>query len=242
MTFKQLILIGMMMVLISAGIQGAQETEQMKGVGEMKGKADNGTTYQENLDFMIENYNFTAEELADIDLERFIEDYALDSLDYTPEEVQQILSDERDMYIDDGTTERFKIFDQKSDDTATPDKGISRIGYYYNEGTLLQRIVFDLENNVWYLNKNEAVSLDTDEADSLLSLDENYHVFQWDANYEGEEEETTGSLRWKLVFEFEDGSYRSFGGYTKDMSHLPDNFREVNDLINDLIRTDEEQD
>ena len=234
-TLKLLILVGMIMTFIPAGVQGTQETEQTKGAGEMKGKADNGTTYQENLDFMIENYNFTADELADIDLERFIEDYALDSLDYTPEEVQQILSDERDMYIDDGTTERFKIFDQKSDDTATPDLGITRIGYYYNEGTLLRRIVFDLENNVWYMDKNEAVPLGTDEADSLLSLDENYHVFQWDANYEGKEQDTTGSLRWKLVFEFKNGSYRSFGGYTKDMSHLPDNFREVNDLIKEIV-------
>ncbi len=184
---------------------------------------------------MIEKYNFTAEELVDIDLERFIEDYALDTLDYTPEEVHQILSDERDMYIDDGITERFKIFDQKSDNTATPDMGITRIGYYYNEGTLLRRVIFDLENKVWFMDKNEAVPLSTDEVDSLLSLDENYHVFQWNANYEGEEKETTGSLRWKLVFEFKNGSYRSFSGYTRDMSHLPDNFWEVNDLIKEIV-------
>ena len=235
-SLKLFILTGMTIFYLPVCVCSAQNTEQTKGVGEMSEKAENRSTYQENLDFLMEKYDFTADELADIDLERFIEDYDLYNLDYTPEEIQQILSDERDMYIDNGVTERFKIFDQKSDDTTTPDMKITRIGYYYNEGTLFQRIVFDFQNNVWYLNENEAVHLEKDEADSLLSLDDKYHVFQWDANYEGEEEETTGSLRWKLVFEFENGSYRSFGGYTRDMSHLPDNFREVSDLIRKIIK------
>ena len=235
-TLKLVILVGMIIVSMPACVQGTQETEQTKGVEEMSGKSGNQSTYQKNLEFLIEKYDFTADELADIDLERFIEDYDLYTPDYTPEEIQQILSDERDMYIDDGISERFKIFNQKSDDTATSDMRITKIGYYLNEGTLLQRIVFDLQNNVWYLNKNEAVQLSKDEADALLSLDKNYHVFQWDENYEGEEKETTGSLRWKLVFEFENGSYKSFGGYTKDMSHLPDNFAEVNNLIKEIIQ------
>ena len=49
-----------------------------------------------------------------------------------------------------------------------------------------------------------------------------------------------GTLLRRIVFGFENGSYRSFGGYTRDMSHLPDNFREVNDLINDIVQAVEE--
>ena len=231
--FSAMIIMVFLPVTISA-----LETDQTEGVEDMtnNNKSSEKNNHQKNMDFLIENYNLSAEELENIDLDRFIEDYNLYTLEYTADEVQQILSDERDMYIDDGSTERLKLFEMKSDDTLTPDQGIRRIGYYYNEGTLLQIIIFDFQENVWYVNDEEPCPMTSDDVSKLLSLEDKYHVFQWDSNYEGKEASSTGSLRWKLVYEFDDGSCRSFGGYTKDMSHLPENFREVDTLIRSIIK------
>ena len=78
----------------------------------------------------------------------------------------------------------------------------------------------------------------TDEQMKLLKeLPDKWGIPKWDSWYEGEEESGTGSLSWKLVFELEDGTYCVYGGYTSDMTHLPETYSDVNKELVSVMKS-----
>lgn len=222
-----------MLITFSACVNGKEETVIPEEIEEMKAQIK----FEDNLKYLIDTYGLDEEELLDIDLEKLISDYKMRSLDYTAEEVRNILRDERDIYLDDGTTELFSIFDRDTDTDYNAEANIRRIAYYYNQGSLFQRSVFDLENGVFFVNTASPMKLNDEQLSMLQDLVNKWDILEWEEYYEGEEEPSTGSLRWKLVLEFDDDITCAFGGYTKDMTHLPGTYRGVNEELQSVIKT-----
>lgn len=183
-----------------------------------------------DIEYMTGKYGFEEEELEGIDLARLINDYRLKDLDYTEEEVRQIIASEGDRYFDDGSTRIYGIFAEKGNSLKESDE-IKKIGLYINAGTDTQRVVFDLERNVYYLNDTTESTLSEDNAKKLLDIPAKYDLYSWQGHYEGDEDKNTGSYEWRLVFECGDGNYAVYDGYTTDMSHIPENYYEVKNEI-----------
>lgn len=187
--------------------------------------------YQNDIDFMIEKYGFTEEDLENFDVSSFVGDYQLRMRNYSKEDIQRIMKKNEDVYYNDGTAWIYTLLDLEEGGKIQDDVNIIRIGYYRNMGSLLEKAVFDLDEKLLYLNE-ETVTCLTDEQTKLLkNLPSRYNIAHWKNYYEGQEEKSTGSFRWRLVFEAEDGSSYVYGGYTGDMTYIPDNFAEVDEEL-----------
>ena len=202
-----------------------------KEVNQMSTGANN---VDKNVQFMIENYGFSQEELHGLDLEKFINDYQLRSRDYSADEVRKILLDEGDMYADDGTTALHSIF-SATGETLKPGEEVGRIAFYVNSGTLVQREIFDIENGLFYVDDANPHAMSAEAVELLRNLPAKYNIPSWESHCEGEEEPSTGHFVWKLIFELSNGEFRVYDGYTKDMSHLPETFSEVYQALQSVL-------
>lgn len=191
-----------------------------------------GTEFKEVMEFMTEEYGFEEKELEGYDLIRLMKDYDFRNLDYTADEVREILEDQGKYYQNDGYTQLFYALNAEEGGTLDRDSEIARIGFYYNEGTLIRKVIYDLESKKIYDNSVEPKEMTEEQYSALTDLASDYGIYEWDNYYGGEEESgSTGSLRWKLVFECSDGSQCVYGGYTQDMTHLPGKFNEIKKLL-----------
>lgn len=185
-----------------------------------------------DLQFMLETYGFREEELEGIDLSRFIADFELRSREYSAEEVRDILNAQKTMYIDDGSTALYSIF-SKDGRELREDDDVNQMGLYLNQGTSLQQFIFDLENNVYYVDTVEPIPLSSQQSVQLKELLREYKIYSWERHTQGEEERSTGSFGWKLVVRTVGGEYCTYDGYTQDGTHLPDSFT---DFLNGIQR------
>lgn len=188
-----------------------------------------------NIQYMIDTYGFSETELQGIDVNKLISDYQLRSMDYTPDEIRKILIDEGDMYVLDEKTILYYVFSANGRVLKNDDTEIACIAMYLNSGTHVQRTIFDLENRVYYVDDAQPHSLSEAQIGDLSQLPGKYNIAEWPQHTEGEEEPSTGNYRWKLIFQLADGEYAVYDGYTKDMTHLPNNFREVRDSLLSVI-------
>lgn len=199
--------------------------------------------YKKALTFMIEKYGFTVEELLGVDVEALIEDYCLESEEYTKEEIQEILEDMGDSYRLSSAREAFSVLGNTSEVPAdSPDlpenPDIARLALYINSGSRQQRMAFDFEDYLYYTDDEVPYILEEEQADALKSVLNEAGVSSWNHYYEdGDEPETTGSLRWKLVIVLKDGTICSYGGYTRDMSNLPENFSRLEEVFTEVAES-----
>lgn len=187
--------------------------------------------YAEILAFMMEEYGFSEEELTEYDLIRLMDDYDFRDTDYSADEVREILDDQGEYYKRTGYTELFYFLDTDEGGRLTVGCEINRIGFLYNEGTLIRKVVYDIKEQKIYDNSVDAMDMTDEQAQALKNLAADYNIYGWDNYYGGDESETTGSLGWKLVFECSDGSECVYGGYTQDMTHLPDRFSDITESL-----------
>lgn len=179
------------------------------------------------LDFMIEKYGFTADELEGIDLIKFINEYQLKTRDFTADEVRELLATRGKYYIDDGKSKLYQIFDNEPGGSLSKDAKIAKVAFLYNEGTLEQRFIVDLEENKWYVDDAKSHDMSEEQKELIENLVTKCEIYNWDNYYTGDEQDSTGSLYWKLVFELEDDSLCVYSGYTQDGTHLPPNYSEL---------------
>jgi len=198
---------------------------------------ETGISVDGALKYMMETYGLTEKELEGLELMRLIEDYQMVTLEYTPREVRTIIEEERDIYQDDGRSRIFSILKQNAEHDLKADSDICRIGFYRNEGTLIQKIVFDLQNRVCYAGDAEEKPLTEKQIAALKEIPEKWQITEWKHFYGGEEQESTGSLQWKLVFELADGTICAYGGRTGEGSHLPDTYRKVARELQAVIKS-----
>lgn len=192
----------------------------------------------EDIQFMIDSYGFTKEELEGVDVTKLIQDYELKVRTFTNEEVREIIESQAKYYIDDGKTKLFRIFDTLAEGSIKAGDHFNKIAMVYNEGTFQQNIIFDLVENKWYLDDATLHELSAKQKEMVEKLPEKYEIYNWENNYSGEEEESTGSLYWKLIFEKQDGSLCAYTGYTQDGTHLPPNYKEFCDDIISILKDD----
>lgn len=188
---------------------------------------ETGISSEGALKYMMETYGLTEKELEGLELVRLIKDYQMVTLEYTPREVRTIIEEERDIYQDDGKSRVFSILDQNAENDLKTDSDICQIGFYRNEGTLIQKMAFDLKKQVCYGGDAKERPLSEEQISALKELPEKWQIAEWEHFYGGREQESTGSLQWKLVFELEDGTICAYGGWTGNGSHLPDTYRKV---------------
>lgn len=229
-TKTAVICITAVMILAMTGCTdtAGSNSDNTEGVNDMPAYT---VDYNENLKFMMDTYGLSEEELAGLDLARLIEDYRLREEDYTADEIREIIIEEGDMYQDDGTTELYYILDTEAAGGLPDDAVITTVGFYLNSGTAVDRYVFDINGRKVYINGPDACAMDDSDAQALAEMAGKYGVSGWDAHTSGEEEPSTGNYAWKLVFRTEDGKCYAYDGYTQDMTHLPENYDEVRQVI-----------
>lgn len=232
----------------SVGVESQKnETEQADSVGFTENDTSTDKSNAESEDdfmnknssdlsairvFMMEEYGLSEEELEGYDLIRLMDDYDFREMDYTTEEVREILADQGEYYKDTGYTELFYFLNAEEGGNIKDAGEVQRIGFLYNEGTIIRRVVYDLKEEKIYDDSTESVDMTKEQVQKLSTLVDDYRIYEWDNRYfEGDKIETTGSLGWKIVFECTDGSECVYGGYTRDMSNLPDHFSEVTDTL-----------
>lgn len=224
------------MVLVAIGLYGCQSRNINIG-NRVENMSSENRQYQDDMAFMIEHYGISEEALQDIDLNQFMEDYQLKIRDYTTEEILEILSEEGDIYLIDDNKRLFAILQEEEGGTLEENTEIQCIGYYRNEGTRIQKAIFDLEKKTFYVDGVNANILTNEQFETLKELPSKYEIAKWNNYYECDEQESTGSFRWKLVFVLENGQTCVYGGYTGDMSNLPESFLEVNKELMAIMKT-----
>lgn len=185
------------------------------------------------LQFMMEAYGFNEEELEGVDVIKFIEDFQLRTRDFSAKEVRDILNAQRDMYVDDGSTALYGILSKEGRELREEDT-VNRMGLYLNSGTMWQQLVFDFEQDVYYINSTEPHSLTREQSTQLLELLRICSVSTWERHTEGDEDESTGNFRWRLVLQTVSGEYCAYDGYTGDGSNLPEHFNDFLAGIRDI--------
>lgn len=198
--------------------------------------------YKKALAFMIKEYGFTAEELIGIDVERLIEDYQFDKMDYSSEEVREIIEEQGDFYQLSIEDDIYSLLGSTSD---VPSSGIDlpqnaeivKIAFYENPGSLQRRMLFDLEDSVYFIDDAMPLELSADQVSKLKNIPNDTNISSWDHKYErNDEEETTGSYAWKMVFLLNDGKQCVFGGYTQDMKNLPEDYNTVVEIFKSIAK------
>lgn len=192
--------------------------------------------YKKALAFMIEKYGFTAEELMGLDVEKIIEDYNLDTMDYSADEVRQIIEDEKDYYRIEPEDDIFSLIGNTGEIPAgadlTADSDIVKIAFYENPGSLQRRMLFDLENKVYFVDDALPYEMSEEKVNILKNIAADTDLPNWQHSYKRDDEkETTGSYRWKMVFLLRDGTQCAYGGYTADMTTLPENYSAVKEIL-----------
>lgn len=129
--------------------------------------------------------------------------------------------------MDDGSSKLFQIFDVQPGGRLMKEDQIKKLAFEYNSGTFRQSLIFDLENNVWYVDDATPHTLTTEQKAVITGLAEKCDIYSWDNEYRGRERDCTGSLYWKLAFWLTDDSLCVYSGYTQDGSHLPATYGEV---------------
>ena len=227
-------------------VEEAEGSDSVKGDNTADTEEDTMTGsegYKKALVFMIEKYGFTVEELLGLDVEALIADYRLDSEDYTKEEIAEIIEDQREYYLLNPADEIFSILGNPDDVPAIssdlPENAdIAKIAMYINSGSLQRRVLFDLEDELYYVNDGTPYVLEPEEADKLKAVLKEAGVSSWEHVYEKDgEPETTGSLGWKLVIVLKDQTECVYGGYTRDMSNLPDGFDQVDTVFSEIAKS-----
>ena len=188
-------------------------------------------------DLLKRKYSVTDEMLEGIDAEALVEDYRMDENEYTKEEVWEIIEEQREYYAIDPSKEIFSILgnvDEIPEESSSfsEDKDITKVAYYRNPGSFQEKIVFDLENNVYYKDDAKAYKMGNGVAKNIQETLKEAGISKWSHVYKDRGNiNTTGSFGWKLAIEQEGGNICYYGGYTKDMSVLPENFVMVEDIL-----------
>lgn len=200
--------------------------------------------YKKALAFMINKYGFTVEELLGLDVEALVEDYQLDKDEYTKEEIVEIIEDQRDYYLLDPADEIFSLLgntDEVDPNSADlPENAdIAKIAMYLNAGSLQERFLFDFEEKLYYVNDGIPYVLEEDQIETIKTGIKEAEVSTWNHYYESsDEQETTGSFGWKLVILLRDGTECAYGGYTRDMSTLPDQFDKLETALTNAVKAE----
>ena len=187
-------------------------------------------SYRKVLDYMVSEYGLTMEELEGVDVEAFAEDYRLYELKYEPEEIREILKDQKEYYKKEPEKDAFSILGDTDDipegGPGLPnDADIMQIGYYANAGTLQRRAVFNLEEKKCYTDNMDPFDLSEEQVATLKDMPKKAGISSWEHRYEKADlPETTGSFCWKMVFILRDGTQCIYGGYTTDMTDFPDGY------------------
>ena len=84
--------------MLAACGSGPQQEEPAEGPAEIMDE-EVMDSRAEAVRFLVDKYHFTEETLEDIDVEAFISDYGLRDIDYTAEEVWELLEDNREYYL-----------------------------------------------------------------------------------------------------------------------------------------------
>ena len=189
----------------------------------------------EAVAFMVKNYGFKEEDLEGLDVKALIDDYALNEMEYTAEEVWRIVEEYRDHYaITD--EDRIRSFIGKVDEIPKDNSDlkenddISMIGFYENSGTFQKYMLFDLDNKVYSNHRAEEHALTDSSIFTLKNIPRATSVRLWDHRYDVSDGGTTGSYTWKIVFLLSDGRRCVYGGHT-DSDHLPAGYSDVADIF-----------
>ena len=230
---KKLLTVVLVVSVLTAcnGNRGA-ESRQDISVSETRFETEEDEIRQ----FMLDEYGISEEELEGYDLIRLMNDYDFRNTDYLAWEVREILEEQGQYYNNPEYTKIFHILDTENGGKLEKGSKVDRIGFLYNEGTEVKRLVFDLKEGNAYNDSTEAERMSGEQVQMLEDLADDYGIYGWDSYYGGVETKTTGSLGWKLVFECSDGSICTYSGYTQDMTHLPEKFSEVTNALTGICQ------
>ena len=232
---KMFLIIGMMSIGVLCSCQSIQ-AENKEEVPMVQGKLDEDA----ELKWMMDTYGFTKEELEGVDLIKFIKRFDLYHSNMTSDEVKSLLNSLRDKYVDDGSSKLFHIFDTQPGGKLKKEDVIKKVAFVYNQGTFQQNFIFDLENNVWYVDDATPHTLTAEQKATITGLAEKCDVYSWDNEYKGKERDSTGSLYWKLAFVLADDSLCVYSGYTQDGSHLPATYGDVLEAVTSIVKNMEQ--
>ena len=188
------------------------------------------------LKWMMDTYGFTKESLEGVDLVKFIKEFDLYNSELSSQQVRALLDSLRSEYVDDGSSKPFQIFDAQPGGGLKKEDQIKKVAFEYNQGTFRQRVIFDLENNVRYVDDATPYTLTAEQKAVITGLAKKCDIYSWNNEYRGEEKDSTGSLYWKLAFQLADDSLCVYSGYTGDGSHLPEAYGDVLEVITSIIK------
>lgn len=194
---------------------------------------------EEAKNIMINKYGYSDEELDGYDIMAFLQHYKLDrpvsdSLMDNPsvEFVRDVFDRRKGEYLIGGYNSIFGFLDTSPSRPITEADKFVKVGIELNIGdSPADRYVYDLSNKVYYHeNVGEMESSDgavdpMEMADYKVERIENIvsdcNILSWDVHTVVDDDEgSTGSYGWNIVFELEDGTdiaYKGFAQYEEDL-------------------------
>ena len=192
---------------------------------------------KEDLDFMLSKFGIDSEELKDINVSLLINNYDLRNTQYTSDEVRNIISDNGEIYKNTSMESLYSIFSVVGSKLKEEDKVLD-IAYELNIGTLVKRVIFDMEHQVFYVNDINSHSLSDEQLVILNNIPKKYGIYNWKLKYVDTDTSSTGNYAWKFIFYTSNDNYSTYSGFSSGGTEkFPVGFDDMRKELDEIINS-----
>lgn len=188
----------------------------------------------DDREYLMEVYGLTAEDLENINIDLFSKIVEYREKNWSNEMLKFQFDGLKEDLIDENYSDIYLILSPETNKKIPQGTKVKKIGYYINPGTFAQKMVFDLEKKVFYVDDYTEYKFDED----LTNVVDDYKIYEWDTCASGEKNDnSTATYGFKLVLLGEDDHKYVYEGH--GMSDLPfaDEYWKLSEKLTDIIET-----
>ena len=188
----------------------------------------------DDREYLMEVYGLTAKDLENINIDFFSDVVDLRRSKPSKDRLKIVLDELRERFIDENYSDIYLILSPETNKKIPQGTKVKKIGYYINPGTFVQKMVFDLEKKVFYVDDYTEYKFDED----LANVVDDYKIYEWDTYVVGENDKnSTGSYGFKMVLLGEDDHKYAYEGHGESNLPIPDEYWILGKKLTDIAET-----
>jgi len=188
----------------------------------------------DDKEYLMEVYGISSEDLEKVNIDLFSKIVDFRNSNDMNDLVKMRFDALKEKITDDNYSDIYLILSPETNKKIPQGTKVKKIGYYINPGTFAQKMVFDLENKVFYVDDYTEYKFDED----LMTIVDDYKIYEWDTYAVGEKDDnSTATYGFKLVLLGEDDHKYVYEGH--GMLDLPflDEYWKLSKKLTDITET-----
>lgn len=187
---------------------------------------------------LVELCEFTEEEISDVDLDDFIEEYKLTKKEIEKYNMHAVLQkykdklNQQDIINENAIYYNYLVTDSKALTKIRESQldNIKVIALYINKGMEQESVIVDYQKNMIYYGDQRnilydgviptwTVELNDEKKTAIRDMWKECNIVSWKRRYKGKEDNSTGTYSWHVYLELENGRIKDYsGGYQGDVT------------------------